>query len=85
MMHIVKMLVVGLIVGVIARFLYPGAVHMGLVMSAVLGIAGSFVAGFLGQMLHPKSAEGAHPAGFLYSIVGALILIFLARNVLHLV
>lgn len=83
MLHIIKMLVVGLVVGLLARFLYPGPVPMSLLMSAVLGIAGSFVAGFIGKLLHPKSAEGWHPAGILYSIVGALIIIFVARHLLH--
>ena len=43
-MHYVRMLIVGLIVGILARFLYPGAVHMGLLMSALLGIMGSLLA-----------------------------------------
>jgi uncharacterized membrane protein YeaQ/YmgE (transglycosylase-associated protein family) len=79
------MIVVGLIVGIIARFIYPGPVPLNLVWSAILGIAGSFFAGFLGQLLHGRSSEGFPRAGFLYSIVGALILIFLARSVFHLV
>jgi len=85
-MHFVIMAVVGLIVGVLARFLYPGAVHMGLIASLVLGIAGSFLAGLVGRAAHPATrGQPFHPAGFLYSILGAMILIFLARNVLHLV
>jgi len=80
---IIKMIVVGLIVGILARFFYPGAVHMGLLMTAVLGIVGSFVAGMIGAMLHRESAEGFHPAGFVYSVIGAIIVIFLARSVFH--
>ena len=82
-MHIIRILVVGLIVGVLARFFYPGAVHMGWIASIVLGVAGSFVAGLAGKALHPSSAEPMHPAGFVYSIIGAMVLIFLAR-LLHL-
>ncbi len=85
MLHIIRMLVVGAIVGIIARFIYPGPVPMSLLMSALLGIAGSFVAGLLGMLLHPGSAQPMHPAGFFYSIIGAVILIFVARNVLHIV
>jgi uncharacterized membrane protein YeaQ/YmgE (transglycosylase-associated protein family) len=81
---IIRMIVVGLIVGVLARFFYPGAVHMGLLMTAVLGIIGSFLAGLIGAMLHRDSGEGFHPAGFIYSILGAILVIFIARNVLHL-
>ncbi len=85
-MHYVRMLFVGLIVGILARFFYPGAVHMGLLVSALLGVAGSFLAGLIETQLHSGEARGPfHPAGFLYSILGAMVLIFLARNVLHLV
>ena len=55
------------------------------ILSAVLGIAGSFIAGFIGSLVHRGSGEGFHPAGFIYSILGAIILIFLARSVFHLV
>ena len=75
------MAVVGLIVGILARFFYPGAVHMTLIMSAVLGIAGSFLAGIVGSLIS-KPADGKliHPAGFLYSIVGAMVLIFIKNR-----
>lgn len=79
-MHFVVMIIVGLIVGILARFFYPGAVHMGLIASALLGIAGAFLAGLLGRALHPVSRDQPfHPAGFIYSIIGAMILIFLGR------
>ena len=83
-MHIIRLLIVGLIVGVLARFFYPGAVHLNLLMSALLGIAGAFVAGLIGKAVHPSSAEPVHPAGFIYSILGAMALIFIGR-LLHLV
>lgn len=79
-MHIVVMIVVGLIVGILARFFYPGAVHMGLIASALLGIAGSFLAGFAGRALQPSTRDQPfHPAGFIYSILGAIVLIFVGR------
>lgn len=85
-MHIVRMLIVGLIVGILARFFYPGAVHMGLIMSAVLGIAGSLLAGLVGNMLQPAVArQPFHPAGLIYSILGAIVVIFVARHFFHLV
>jgi uncharacterized membrane protein YeaQ/YmgE (transglycosylase-associated protein family) len=58
---------------------------MGLIMSTILGIAGSFAAGFIGGLIHKDSAEGLHPVGIFYSILGAMVLIFLARTVFHLV
>ena len=79
-MHFIVMIVVGLIVGILARFFYPGAVHMGLIASALLGIAGAFLAGLIGRALHPASRDQPfHPAGFIYSIIGAMALIFLGR------
>ena len=51
-MHFVWMAIVGLIVGAIARFVTPGEQKMGWVMTALLGIAGSLLAGFVGQALH---------------------------------
>lgn len=84
-MHIVVMVIVGLIVGVLARFFYPGAVHMGLIATALLGIAGSFLAGFAGRAMQPSTRDQPfHPAGFLYSLIGAIVLIFIART-LHLI
>lgn len=88
-MNYVVMAVVGLIVGILAKFVYGmvshGAVHLGLIASAILGIAGSYVAGFAGRALHPDTRDQPfHPAGFVYSIVGAIVLIFVAR-LLHLV
>ena len=80
-MQYVWMAVIGLVVGILARWIYPGAVHMGLIASAVLGIAGSYVAGFIGQAIHGRSSDRPFPpAGFIYSIVGALLLIFIARR-----
>ncbi len=77
---------IGLIVGVLARFVYPGDVPMNWLASALLGVGGSFFAGFVGNFIHKQPAsEEFHKAGFGYSIVGAMVLIFLARNVLHLV
>ncbi len=85
-MQYVSMAVVGLIVGIISRFLYPGAVPMGLIVSMLLGIAGSFLAGIVGNLIHKKPDGPAFSrAGFLYSIIGSMALIFLMRNVFHLV
>ena len=85
-MHIVRMLVVGLIVGILARFFYPGAVHMHLLASTLLGILGSLVAGFAMQFFGGTAGKQPfHPAGFLASIVGAMVLIFVARHFFHLV
>jgi len=80
MFHLIWMFIVGIVVGLIARWIMPGAQHMGLIMTGVLGIAGSFVGGFIAR-LFSKPADGSlvHPAGLLLSIVGALIVLFLVQ------
>jgi len=76
-LQVLWMFIVGLIVGAIARFILPGASHMGIIMTGVLGIVGSFVGGFIAR-LFSKPAPGApfHPAGIVLSIVGALIVLW---------
>ena len=77
MLHIIWMIIVGFIVGVIARFVYPGAVAMGFWLTVVLGIVGSIVGGLIGRAIW-KSPDGRfHPAGFILSLVGALIVLWL--------
>ena len=78
-MKYVSMIAVGLIVGILARYVYPGAVPMGLIMSAGLGVVGSFLAGFVGTMIDKEPGVQLKPAGFVYSLIGALVVIFIAR------
>jgi uncharacterized membrane protein YeaQ/YmgE (transglycosylase-associated protein family) len=77
MLHYLWMFIVGIVVGAIARWLMPGAEHLGILMTGLLGVAGSFVGGFIAR-LFSKPAEGAvvHPAGLILSIIGALLLLF---------
>jgi uncharacterized membrane protein YeaQ/YmgE (transglycosylase-associated protein family) len=72
--------IVGFVVGLIARAVLPGADHIGVIMTTVIGILGSFVGGFIGSLIK-KPVEGArfHPAGFLMSIMGAVVLLIILR------
>ena len=81
MFHLIWMFIVGLVVGAIARFLMPGVENMGWIMTSIVGIAGSFIGGFIAR-LFSKPADGAivHPAGLLLSVVGALILLFVVKK-----
>lgn len=87
-MHYIRMLIVGLVVGLLASWLYgrffPG-VHLGALKATVVGILGSYLFGLVGRLFHPSTQEPFHPAGFLYSIIGALALIFVGvkLNLLH--
>jgi uncharacterized membrane protein YeaQ/YmgE (transglycosylase-associated protein family) len=75
------MFIVGIVVGLIARWIMPGAQTMGLLMTGIVGIAGSFIGGFIAR-LFSKPADGAivHPAGIILSVVGALILLFVLQK-----
>ena len=75
-MSIIGVIIVGFLVGVLARFFYPGVVEMGIIMTTVLGIAGSFLGGLLGSILFKSKDGNFHPAGWFLSIIGALILIW---------
>ena len=78
---VIVLFVFGLIAGAIARLVVPGRDPMGLLGTAVLGIVGSFIGGFLGYVLFRKDAvEGAlQPASLLGSIIGAVIALLLYR------
>jgi uncharacterized membrane protein YeaQ/YmgE (transglycosylase-associated protein family) len=73
MLHYLWIALIGFAAGLIARALHPGKDNLGFIMTAVLGVAGSFGATFLGQALGwYKEGENA---GFLMSILGAVVLL----------
>src|SRR5690606_41505843 len=72
---IISMIIVGFIVGLLARAIMPGDQKMGWILTTILGIVGAFVAGYLGQALGwYQPGEGA---GWIGSIVGAIIVLFI--------
>ena len=80
MLHVIWYIVIGFLAGLIARALLPGADHMGLLMTTLVGIVGSVVGGFIGHLFSKPSPDSKfHPAGFLMSIVGAIIVLVLLR------
>jgi uncharacterized membrane protein YeaQ/YmgE (transglycosylase-associated protein family) len=68
----------GLVVGFLARAILPGRQSMGLIMTAILGMVGSLLGGFLGSMLSGDSINRVHTAGLVGSVIGALIVLALA-------
>ena len=72
-MEIIGTIVVGFIVGLIARALKPGDDRMGLIMTTLLGIAGAFLARFAGEAMGLYSSN--EPAGWIASIIGAIVLL----------
>ena len=77
-MSYVWMAVIGFVVGLIARAVLPGTQSLGIILTAVLGIAGSFLAGFAGRSLGWYS--DGEPIGFLASVIGAILLLFIVSK-----
>lgn len=65
----------GGIVGAIARFLVPGRQPMSMLMTILLGVAGSFVGGLIGRLIWAPADGGISPAGWILSIIGAVIVV----------
>jgi len=73
MFHLLWVVVIGLIVGVIAKLLMPGRDPGGFIITILLGIAGSFVGTFIGRALGMYSQ--GESAGFIMSLIGAIVLL----------
>lgn len=76
-MAIIMFIVFGLLVGFIARALMPGRQSMGWMMTAVLGVVGSFVGGFLVSLITDNRVTDFNTAGLIGSVVGALVVLLL--------
>lgn len=76
-MHIILTILIGLVVGIVAKFLMPGRDPGGFIITTLLGIAGAFVARFLGEKLGWYGPTDA--VGFLASVGGAMILLLIYR------
>ncbi|SPM36672.1 Uncharacterized membrane protein YeaQ/YmgE, transglycosylase-associated protein family, partial [Mycobacterium rhizamassiliense] len=80
--HIVWLIVLGLVVGLIARLIVPGKQPMGWVATAVLGIVGSYVGGTVGSVVFPPHKFDIHPPiqhSFLGALVGAVLLLLIYK------
>ena len=78
-MNLIWTLIIGLIVGAVAKLLMPGKDPGGFIITILLGITGAFLAGFLGRALHWYAA--GEPAGFIASVIGAIILLIIYRMI----
>ena len=77
LMGVIGWCIFGLLVGAIARFLMPGRQSMGLMLTMVLGIVGSFAGGLISSVIFGSSDNLVNPAGWIMSVVGALIVLFI--------
>jgi uncharacterized membrane protein YeaQ/YmgE (transglycosylase-associated protein family) len=78
-MHVIGFIIFGLIVGLIARALMPGRQPMGFILTAILGIAGSFVGSWIGGLIHGQGdvMETSDPYNWIGAVLGSLLLLFL--------
>jgi uncharacterized membrane protein YeaQ/YmgE (transglycosylase-associated protein family) len=76
---IIMTIIIGLIVGIVAKFFHPGRDPGGFIITAVIGVAGAFLASFIGQQMGWYAA--GQPAGFIASVIGALVLLILHRMI----
>jgi uncharacterized membrane protein YeaQ/YmgE (transglycosylase-associated protein family) len=82
MLNIIWYIIVGFIIGLIASAIIPGSQHLGVIMTTLLGIAGSIVGGFIARLFSkPKPGSAFHRAGFILSILGAIIVLFISIKV----
>jgi uncharacterized membrane protein YeaQ/YmgE (transglycosylase-associated protein family) len=78
---IIVLVIIGLIAGAVARLLVPGRDPIGVLGTILLGVAGSFIGGFVSTLVeyHTLSVHAFHATGIIWSIVGAIILLVLLR------
>jgi uncharacterized membrane protein YeaQ/YmgE (transglycosylase-associated protein family) len=78
MLHIIWSIIVGFIVGWLAKKIMPGVADLSFMWTTLLGIGGSIVGGLIARLFSkPEPGSFFHPAGFIMSIIGALILLFI--------
>jgi uncharacterized membrane protein YeaQ/YmgE (transglycosylase-associated protein family) len=80
MLHLIGHAIFGIIIGLLARAVMPGAQHMGLIMTMLLGLVGAWLGGVIGRATG-MYREG-HPAGFFMAFLGAIIVLFVGTRVL---
>jgi uncharacterized membrane protein YeaQ/YmgE (transglycosylase-associated protein family) len=78
MLHLIWMCIIGLVAGALAKLIMPGRDPGGILVTMLLGIAGSLVAGFLGRLL--GWYEPGEGAGLIMSVLGAILLLWLYRR-----
>ncbi len=82
MLHFIWSIIVGFIIGLLARAVMPGEQHLGFILTTLVGIVGSIVGGFLGRLISkPKEGQPVHPAGLILSVLGAVIVLYIVGKV----
>ena len=76
--HLIWAIIVGFFAGLCARWLVGG--HMGFLMTTALGIVGSLVGGFVAGLIWKPADARFHPAGFIFSVLGAALVLWIAHH-----
>ena len=79
-MGVIGTIIVGFIVGLLARYFFPGTVPLGFWLTVALGVGGSIVGGVVGSLIFRTPDGKFHPAGWILSIIGAMALIWVYKN-----
>jgi uncharacterized membrane protein YeaQ/YmgE (transglycosylase-associated protein family) len=74
-MHVIGHMIFGLIVGIVAKWIFPGHQPGGIIVTMILGIVGAWLGGLIGRALGWYGP--GHPAGFIMAVVGALIVLYI--------
>ena len=79
-MGVIGTIIVGFIVGLLARYFFPGAVPLGFWLTVALGVGGAIVGGVVGSLIFRTPDGKFHPAGWILSIIGAMAIIWVYKN-----
>jgi uncharacterized membrane protein YeaQ/YmgE (transglycosylase-associated protein family) len=74
-------LIIGLVAGALARLIMPGKDTMGIIATILLGVAGSILGGLVSWAIWGADNSGFRPAGFIFSLIGAVLLLWIWRMV----
>lgn len=80
-MGILSWIIMGLIVGALAKWIMPGKDPGGIIITILLGIAGAFVGGFIGSLIGIGGVSGFNIGSFILAIAGALLLLFIYKQI----
>ena len=80
-MSIITWVVMGLIVGVVAKFVMPGTGPSGIISTIIIGIVGAMLGGFIGTAFGLGAVRGFDPMSFLLALAGAIVALFLFRAI----
>ncbi|HGJ5855473.1 GlsB/YeaQ/YmgE family stress response membrane protein [Arsenophonus nasoniae] len=80
-MGILSWVIFGLIAGIIAKWVMPGAYNMGIIMTIILGIVGAVVGGYISTFFGKGKVDGFNLSSFIVAVIGAIVVLFIAGMV----